>query len=149
MKKTTPANTQSLNAQPPDAQPPEQQASPVYFSRRERQIMDVVYKRSRASVADVLEDLPDPPSYSAVRTLLRILEDKGHLQHSRVGQRYVFSPTVKTDTARRSALWHLVQTFFNGSAELTVAALLDTSKLSDAQFDRLADMIEQARQDGR
>ena len=120
------------------------------LSRRERQIMDVIYRRGRATAAEVLEDIPDPPSYSAVRAMLRLLEEKGHLRHEQDGPRYVFLPIVNRDRARRSALTHVVRTFFDGSATEAVAALLnDGGKLSDAELDRLSAMIEQAREEGR
>jgi predicted transcriptional regulator len=121
------------------------------LSRRERQIMDAIYRRGQATVAEVLEDMPDPPSYSAVRAMLRVLEEKGHLQHVQQGPRYVFLPTVPRDQARRSALRQLVRTFFDGSTEQTVAALLDLSdsKLSDAELKRLSRLIDQARKEGR
>jgi predicted transcriptional regulator len=123
----------------------------VSLSRRERQIMDVLYCRGQATAAEVLEDLPDPSSYSAVRAMLRVLEEKGHLRHDQQGPRYVFLPTVPRDQARRSALKQLVQTFFEGSTEQTVAALLDlsASRLSDAELDRLSHLINQARKEGR
>ena len=111
--------------------------------------MDVVYQRGQATAAEVLDALPDPPSYSAVRALLRVLEEKGHLRHRRQGPRYVFLPTVSRETARRSALARVVRTFFDGSTQATVAALIDQSTLSDAELDRLEDLIEQARQEGR
>jgi predicted transcriptional regulator len=121
------------------------------LSRRERQIMDAIYRRGQATVAEVLGDMPDPPSYSAVRAMLRVLEEKGHLQHVQQGPRYVFLPTVPRDQARRSALRQLVRTFFDGSTEQTVAALLDLSdsKLSDAELKRLSRLIDQARKEGR
>jgi predicted transcriptional regulator len=121
------------------------------LSRRERQIMEIVYQRGRATVADVLEDLPDPPSYSAVRALLRILEDKGHLKHEHDGPRYVYIPTVPPAQARDSAMKRLVRTFFDGSPEKAAAAFLDMSaaQLSDEDLDRLAELIEQARREGR
>jgi predicted transcriptional regulator len=123
----------------------------ISLSRRERQIMDVVYRRGLATAAEVLEDLPDTPGYSAVRAMLRVLEEKGHLRHDQQGPRYVFLPTVPREKARRSALKQLVQTFFEGSTEQTVAALLDlsASKLSDAELDRLSQLINQARKEGR
>ena len=123
----------------------------ISLSRRERQIMDAIYRRSQATAAEVLEDLPDPPSYSAVRAMLRVLEEKGHLRHDQQGPRYVFLPTVPRDKARRSALKQLVQTFFEGSTEQTVAALLDlsASKLSDVELDRLSQLINEARKEGR
>jgi len=120
------------------------------LSRRERQIMDVIYRRGRATAAEVLEDIPDPPSYSAVRAMLRLLEEKGHVRHEQDGPRYVFLPIVNRDRARKSALTHVVRTFFDGSATEAVAALLnDGGKLSDAELDRLSAMIEQAREEGR
>jgi predicted transcriptional regulator len=120
------------------------------LSRRERQIMDVIYRRGRATVAEVLEDIPDPPGYSAVRAMLRLLEEKGHIRHEQDGPRYVFLPIVNRERARRSALKHVVRTFFDGSATDAVAALLDgDGKLSDSELDRLSAMIEQARQEGR
>ena len=121
------------------------------LSRRERQIMDVVYAAGQATAAEVLERIPEPPSYSAVRALLRILEDKGHLRHEQQGPRYVYLPTVPRTAARQSALTQLVSTFFDGSATQTVAALLDMSakRLPDAELDELARLIEQARQEGR
>ena len=121
------------------------------LSRRERQIMDVVYRLGRATAAEVRQGLPDPPSYSAVRALLRILEEKGHLRHEQDGPRYVFLPTVPRDKARRSALRQLVQTFFEGSTAQAVAALLDApdAQLSDEDLDRLAGLIDQARKEGR
>jgi predicted transcriptional regulator len=121
------------------------------LSRRERQIMDVIYRRGQATVADVLEQIPDPPGYSAVRAMLRMLEEKGHLCHIQQGPRYVFLPTVPRDTARRSALKQLVKTFFDGSTEHAIAALLDmgAGRLSDAELDRLSKRIKQLRKEGR
>ncbi|MFQ5350240.1 MAG: BlaI/MecI/CopY family transcriptional regulator [Thermoanaerobaculia bacterium] len=121
------------------------------LSRRERQIMDVIYARGRATVAEVREDLPAAPSYNAVRALLRILEEKGHLRHEQEGPRYVFLPTVPAEKARDSALRHLLRTFFDGSAEGAVAALLDleAAELSPQEFERLAERIEKARKEGR
>src|SRR5262245_10054355 len=120
------------------------------LSRRERQIMDILYERGRSTVADVIESLPDPPSYSAVRALLRILENKGHIKHEQDGAKYVFQPTVNREKARRSAVAHLLQTFFEGSAESAVATLLDvsSSRLSDAELTRLAKLIDKARKEG-
>lgn len=125
------------------------QKSDRHLSRRERQIMDVVYQRGRVTAAEVLDALPDPPSYSAVRALLRVLEEKGHLRHRREGTRYVFLPTVPRETARRSALARVVRTFFGGSTEAAVAALIDQSSLSDTDLNRLRDLIDRARQEGR
>ena len=119
------------------------------LSRRERQIMDIVYARGQATAAEVTAALPDPPSYSAVRALLRILEQKGHLRHQQDGPRYVFLPIVSRDRARRSALRNLVKTFFDGSTAQAAAALIDQGQLSDAEFDRLADAIEKARRENR
>ncbi len=123
----------------------------IGLSRRERQIMDAIYRRGQATAAEVLEEIPDPPSYSAVRAMLRVLEEKGHLRHDQQGPRYVFLPTVPREKARRSALKQLMQTFFEGSTEQTVAALLDlsASKMSDAELDRLSQLINQARKEGR
>ena len=121
------------------------------LSRRERQIMDVLFRLGEATAADVLEGLPDPPSYSAVRALLRILEEKGQISHTQDGPRYVYRPTVAPEKASRSALRHVLRTFFDDSAEQAVAALLDEAggDLSDAELDRLASLIDQARQEGR
>ena len=125
--------------------------SHLNLSRRERQIMDVLYRRGSASAAEVLENLPEPPSYSAVRALLRILEEKGHIKHEEVGGKYVFMPKVRRENAKRSAMRHLVQTFFDGSAEDAVRALLDSSssKLSEEELDRLQRLIDKARKGGR
>jgi predicted transcriptional regulator len=119
------------------------------LSRRERQIMDIIYARGQATAAEVAAALADPPSYSAVRALLRILEQKGHLRHQQDGPRYVFLPTVSRDRARRSALRNLVRTFFDGSSAQAAAALIDHSQLSDEEFDRLAQAIDKARKEGR
>jgi predicted transcriptional regulator len=120
------------------------------LSRRERQIVDILYAQGRGTAAEVQAQLPDPPSYSAVRAMLRILEEKGHVRHEQDGPRYVYLPTVARESAKRSAMRHMLQTFFNGSAEQAISALLDdsSSKLSDAELDRLAQMIEQARRSG-
>ncbi|MCY4634405.1 MAG: BlaI/MecI/CopY family transcriptional regulator [Acidobacteria bacterium] len=120
-----------------------------HLSRRERQIMDVVYQYGQATAAEVLDALPDPPSYSTVRALLRVLEDKGHVRHRRQGPRYVFRPTVPREKARRSALARVVQTFFDGSSQAAVAALIDQSSLSGADLDHLEALIDRARQEGR
>jgi predicted transcriptional regulator len=127
------------------------QPSPVQLSRRERQIMDIVYQAGQATAAEVLERLPSPPSYSAVRALLRVLEEKGHLRHEEQGPRYVYLPRVPREKARSSALKQLVQTFFEGRAEQAVAALLGMSgpEMSADELDRLAGLIEQARKEGR
>lgn len=121
------------------------------LSRRERQIMDVVYAFSRATAKDVMENMPDPPSYSAVRAMLRILENKGFLRHEKDGLRYVFIPTLTRRKAARSALKNVVRTFFAGSAGRAIAALMDISanKLSERDLEQLARMIEEARKEGR
>ncbi len=111
--------------------------------------MDIVYRHRQATAAEVREALPDPPSYSAVRALLRVLEEKGHLTHKREGPRYVFAPTVAREQARRSALSQVVQTFFEGAPEEAVATLLDQASLSAADLDRLSALIDRARQEGR
>ena len=120
------------------------------LSRRERQIIDILYAQGRATAAEVQAALPDPPSYSAVRAMLRILEDKGHVRHEQDGPRYVYLPTLARDNAKRSALRHMLQTFFDGSAEQAISALLDDSsaRLSDSELDRLARLIDQARRTG-
>ncbi|HYP29535.1 MAG TPA: BlaI/MecI/CopY family transcriptional regulator [Blastocatellia bacterium] len=123
----------------------------MHLSRRERQIMNVVYRNGQATASEVMENLPDPPSYSAVRTMLRLLEEKGYLKHEQDGPRYVYIPTMSREKARQSALKQLMQTFFDDSAEQAVAALLDISKskLSNAELDKLSALIEQARKEGR
>ena len=120
------------------------------LSRRERQILDILYERGQATAADVQAALPEPPSYSAVRALLRILEEKGHVRHQQDGPRYVYVPTVGRDNAKRSALSHMLKTFFDGSAEQAISALLDenSSRLSSAELDRLARLIDTARKSG-
>jgi predicted transcriptional regulator len=120
------------------------------LSRRERQIVDALYKLGRASAAEIRVELPDPPSYSAVRALLRILEEKGHVRHEQNGPRYVYVPTVARDSAKRSAMRHLLHTFFEGSAAQAMSALLDVSsaRLTDAELDRLEQLIEHARKQG-
>ena len=121
------------------------------LSRRERQIMSVVHRLGRATAADVLAAMPEPPSYSAVRAMLRILEDKGQLKHEQDGPRYVYSTTMPVERAGRSALRDVVTTFFAGSAEEAVATLIDMHerKLSGEELDRLADLINRAREEGR
>jgi predicted transcriptional regulator len=113
--------------------------------------MDVLYQRGKATAAEVQEGLPDPPSYSAVRALLRILEDKGHVRHEQDGARYVFTPRMHRDKAKRSAIRHLMETFFEGSPEQAVAALLDvsSSKLSEEELNRLAKLIDNAREENK
>jgi BlaI family transcriptional regulator, penicillinase repressor len=122
---------------------------PNVFSRRERQIMDILYKLERASVGQVLSKLADKPSYSTVRAQLRVLEEKGHVRHEEHGLRYVYVPAVPRDVARRSALRHLVETFFDGSAEKVVAALLggEVARISPEELDRLARLIAKGRKE--
>jgi predicted transcriptional regulator len=129
------------SAQPPDAE----------LSRRERQIMDVIFRLGRASAAEVHERLPDAPSATAVRTMLRILEDKGHLRHEKDGPRHIYLPTVPRDSAQRSAAAHLLRTFFGGSPRAAVAALLDLSErpLTSKEREELVEMIRQEREEGR
>jgi predicted transcriptional regulator len=121
------------------------------LSRRERQIMDILYRRGRATAADVMQELSGDPHYSTVRTQLRVLERKGHVRHEEEGLRYVYLPAVPRHTARRSALRHLVDTFFDGSTEKAVTALLgrDSSRLSDDELDRIAELIVRARKESR
>jgi predicted transcriptional regulator len=120
------------------------------LSRRERQIIDILYRRGRATAVEVMEDLPGDSSYSTVRTQLRVLEEKGHVRHEQDGQRYVYSPAVPRGTVRRSALKHLVETFYEGSVEQAVAALLggEGSRLTDDELDRIEDLIRKARKEG-
>jgi predicted transcriptional regulator len=122
----------------------------LHLSRRERQIMDSLYARGEATVSEVLRDLPEAPSYSAVRAMLRKLEEKGHLTHDARGARYVYRPTVPREAAQETALRRLVRTFFDDSPSKVVAALLDSSsaQLSDAELDELSELIEQARRRG-
>lgn len=121
------------------------------LSRRERQVMDVLYRRGRATAAEIHQDLPDPPSYSAVRAMLRVLEEKKHVRHEEKDLRYVYVPVVPREKARRSAAVHMLETFFDGSAEQAIATLLDVSsrELSEDDFDRLSALIERARKEGR
>ena len=120
------------------------------LSRRERQIIDILYTQGQATAAEVQAALPDPPSYSAVRAMLRILEEKGHVRHQQLGPRYLYVPTLARESAKKSALKHMLQTFFDGSAEEAISALLDdqSARLSEAELDRLARMIQQARRTG-
>jgi predicted transcriptional regulator len=121
------------------------------LSRRERQIMDILYQRGRASASDVRQAMEAAPGYSAVRAMLRVLEEKGHVQHQAEGLKYVYVPTVARDKAKRSAVKHVMETFFNGSAEQIVAALLDVSstRLTRQELDRMSEMIEQAKREGK
>jgi len=123
-------------------------ADPLHqtLSRRERQIMDILFRRSRATAAEVMADIPGDPSYSTVRTQLRVLEEKGHVRHEQEGVRFIYMPVARRQTARRSALRHLVDTFFDGSTEQVVEALLGgTARLSDEQLDRIAGLVDRAR----
>jgi BlaI family penicillinase repressor len=123
---------------------------PAALTRRERQIMDILYKRGRATANEVLEDLPGTPHYSTVRTQLRVLEEKGHVTHEEDGVRFVYMPALPRKTARKSALRHLVDTFFDGSAEQVVAAVLggEGAKLSEDELDRIAELIDKAKKEG-
>jgi predicted transcriptional regulator len=119
------------------------------LSRRERQIMEILYQRGKASAAEVREAMEDAPGYSAVRAMLRVLEEKGHVKHQAEGLKYVFVPTVGRDKAKRSAVKHMLDTFFNGSPEQIVAALLDVSstRLTREELDRMSEMIEKAKKE--
>lgn len=121
------------------------------LSRRERQIMDIVYVLGKVSVAQVLERIPNPPSYSAIRALLKVLEKKGHLRHKQEGPRYIYFPTLPREEARQNALKHIMQTFFDDSTEDVVAALLNISEgsLSETDYKRLSELIKKARKEGR
>jgi predicted transcriptional regulator len=120
------------------------------LTRRERQIMDVLFRRGRATASEVMGELPGEPSYSTVRTQLRVLEGKGHVRHEEQGLRYVYMPAVNRSTARKSALRHLVDTFFDGSAGKTVLALLggEAARMSEAELKRIAELIARARREG-
>jgi len=121
------------------------------LTRRERQVMNILFRRGQATVAEVMDDLPDPPTYSAVRSILRILAGKGLITHREEGPRYVYLPAVNTDRARDEALLHVVRTFFEGSAEQAVTALLRISDagLTDAELARLRERVRNARNSGR
>ncbi|HMI44031.1 MAG TPA: BlaI/MecI/CopY family transcriptional regulator [Gemmatimonadaceae bacterium] len=121
------------------------------LSRRERQIMDLLFQRGKASVGEVMDGIPDPPGYSAVRATLRTLEQKGRVTHEEDGRAYIYRPTLRRDAARKSALTHVLKTFFDNSAEQAVAALLELKgpRLSDAQLDRVSRLIENAKKEGR
>jgi predicted transcriptional regulator len=120
------------------------------LSRRERQIMDILFRRGRATAADVMAELPSDPSYSTVRTQLRVLEQKGHVRHEQDGLRFIYTPVVARHAARKSALRHVIETFFDGSPEKAVAALLggEAAKLTDEELTRIAGLIARARKDG-
>ena len=121
------------------------------LSRRERQIMDTLYQRGKSSASEVREAMPNAPSYSAVRAMLRVLEEKGHIRHQAEGLKYVYLPTVPRDKAKRSAVKHLVDTFFKDAPDQVVAALLDVSstRLTRAELDRMAEIIERARRENK
>jgi len=121
------------------------------LSRRERQIMDFLFQRGKASVGEVMDGIPNPPGYSAVRATLRTLEQKGRVRHEEDGRAYVYRPTLRRDAASRSALTHVLKTFFDNSAEQAVAALLELkgTKLSGAELDRVARLVDQAKREGR
>jgi BlaI family penicillinase repressor len=121
------------------------------LSRRERQIMDVLYRRGRATVSEVMGDLSGAPAYSTVRAQLRVLEEKGHIRHEEEQLRYVYLPTASPQVVRRSALKHLLETFFDGSPEKVVEALLgkEGSRLSDSELDRIAQLIDRAKREGK
>ena len=120
------------------------------LGKRERQIMEIVYRRGRATASEVLADLADPPTYSTVRAMLRYLEDKGHLRHEQDGPRYVYLPTAPADEVRGSALSHVVRTFFDGSVSTAVAALLESKPLSREEYERLSRLLDESfAEDGR
>jgi predicted transcriptional regulator len=122
-----------------------------HLSKREREIMDIIFKRGKAAATEVMEEMASPPSYSAVRATLRILEQKGLVRHEQSGQRYVYAPTANRERARRNALEHLVTTFFEGSAAGVVATLLDRSHrhLTDEELRRIEKVIADAKKEGR
>lgn len=124
---------------------------PDPLTRREREIMDILHRRGRATAHEVMEELAEPPSYSAVRTFLRLLEERGHVRHEQDGPRYVYMPTLARRDAQRSAMAHLVETFFDGSVEDAVATLVESSKpkLSAHDLDRIAALITKAKKEGR
>ncbi len=125
-------------------------ATQIALTRRERQIMDILYRRGRATAAEVMKDLSGDPNYSTVRTQLRVLESKGHVRHDEEGLRYVYMPAVRRGAARRSALRHLVDTFFEGSTEKVVDALLggDGGRLSEGEIERIAEMVAKVKKEG-
>jgi predicted transcriptional regulator len=125
-------------------------ATHAFLTRRERQIVDILYRRGRATAGEVMSELPGDPSYSTVRTQLRVLEEKGHVRHEEQGLRYVYLPAVPRGAARKSALRHLIDTFFDGSAEQVVGALLGGagSRLTEEELDRIAELVARARKEG-
>ena len=122
----------------------------IALTRRERQIMEILYKHGKATANEVLDELPGSPHYSTVRTQLRVLEEKGHVTHEEAGVKYVYMPAVPRRAARKSALRHLVDTFFDGSAEQVVAAVLggEGARLSDEELDRIAELVDKAKKEG-
>ena len=129
---------------------PKSGSDPAGLTRRERQIMDILYRRGRATATEVMDELPGNPHYSTVRTQLRVLEEKGHVTHEEQGLKYVYVPATPRRAARKSALRHLVDTFFDGSAEQVVAAVLggEGAKLSDEELDRIAELVDRAKKEG-
>jgi predicted transcriptional regulator len=125
--------------------------APALLTKRERQIVDALYRLGRATAAEIMAAVPGAPTYSTIRTQLRVLETKGHVRHEEHGLRYVYMPTVPRSTARRSALKHLVETFFDGSSAKAVAALLggEASRMSDDDLERIAEILKNARGDVR
>jgi BlaI family penicillinase repressor len=123
----------------------------THLSRRERQIMDIIYQKSEATVAEVRESLPNPPSYSSVRALLAVLENKGYLKHKEERRRYIYCPTIALEKVKRSALKHLLETFFEDSTEGVIAALLDIQgvELSEEELERISRLIEEAKKEGK
>jgi predicted transcriptional regulator len=121
------------------------------LSRRERQIMEILYQRGKASASEVRESMEDAPGYSAVRAMLRVLEEKGHIKHQAEGLKYVYVPVVAREKAKRSAVRHVLDTFFGGSPEQIVAALLDVSaaRLTNEELERMAELIEKAKREGK
>ncbi|MEN6625138.1 MAG: BlaI/MecI/CopY family transcriptional regulator [Candidatus Sumerlaeia bacterium] len=123
--------------------------APLDLGRRERQIMEIVYAKGQASVSDVLDALPDPPSYSAVRAMLNLLEEKGHLRRKASGRKFLYIPTVPRAKARRAAIRNLLQTFFGGSVGEAIASMIEQENLSGDDLDRLSELIDHARKEGR
>ena len=123
----------------------------LHLSRRERQVMDVIYRRGQATALDVIEEIPDPPTYSAVRAILAVLEKKGHVKHKREGVKYIYTPTRSRERAAQSALTKVLQTFFDGSAEKVIAALLNSSERKPSREDlqRMTKLIEDAKKESR
>ena len=126
-------------------------SDPGKLSRRERQIMDILYREGKASAADVRAQMEDAPGYSAVRAMLRVLEEKGHVKHQAEGLKYVYVPTMAREKAKRTAVQHLLNTFFSGSPEQVVAALLDSraTRLTREELDRMSAMIDKAKKEGK